>query len=140
MLINEVRKQVRAELESPPERRHLGTGWVSGVTALVASVAGLCFVLCLRYPSILTVPQIRTLYAHPAFRVGLHFLLIGAFTMAIISLVLRTSKILGFTAITITLLATILGGSRGHSQSGQLTGSPILCLDWFATIVILSVF
>ena len=41
------RKQVRAELESPAEKRHLGTGWVSGVTALVTSVAGLCFVLCL---------------------------------------------------------------------------------------------
>jgi sterol desaturase/sphingolipid hydroxylase (fatty acid hydroxylase superfamily) len=140
MLINEVRKQVRAELESSAERRHLGTGWVSGVTALIASVAGLCFVLCLRYPSILTVPQIRFLYEHPAFRVGLHFLLIGAFAMAIVSLVLRTNKILGFSAITITLLATILGGSRVHSQSGELTGGAFLGLDWFVMNVIFTGF
>src|SRR5262245_34166415 len=121
MLINDVRQQVRDDLESPPENRGVGTGWMSGVAALVCSIAGLCFLLCLRYPSILTVPQIRTIYSHPAFRIGLHFLLIGAFAMAIVSLVLRTNKILGFTGITITLLATILGGSRVQSSTGELT-------------------
>src|SRR5581483_3557923 len=97
MLINELRHKVRTDLESPAENRRLGTGWISGVSALIGSIAGLCFVLCLRYPSVLTVPQIRAFYAHPAFRLGLHFLLIGAFVAAIVSLVLRTSKTLGFT-------------------------------------------
>ncbi len=140
MLINRVREKVRTELESPAEKRRLGTGWVSGVTALVCSVAGLCFVLCLRYPSILTVPQIRFLYANPLFRIGLHFLLISAFVLAIISLVLRTNKVLGFTAIFITLFATILGGSHVQSQPGELTGGAFLGLDWFVLNVIFTGF
>src|SRR4051794_23622051 len=112
MLMNKVRAKVRADLESPPEHRRLGTGWLSGAAALVAAAAGLFFVLCLRYPTLLTVPQIRDVYASPAFRFGLHLLLIAAFALAIVSLVLRTNKVLGFTAITVTLLATVLGGSR----------------------------
>src|SRR5262245_44745166 len=136
MLINKVRAEVRGDLESSAEQRRFGTGWLSGVAALLASIAGLCFVLCLRFPAILTVPQIRSIYSHPLFRLGLHFLLIAAFACAVISLVLRTNKILGFSAITITLLATILGGSRVHAQSGELVGGAFLGLDWFVMNVI----
>lgn len=135
MLINEVRKHVRADLESPAELRRIGTGWLSGVAALVAAIAGLFFVLCLRYPSFLSVPPARGLYAQPAFRLGLHFLLIGAFAFSILSLLLRANKVLGFTAIGITLLATVLGGSRVHSHS-ELTGGVFLGLDWFVLNVI----
>jgi hypothetical protein len=92
MVVNEVRRRLRADLESPPELRRLGTGWLSGVAGLVAAVAGLCFVLCLRYPSVFTVPQIRGLDGLASFRPGLHFLLIAAFGLSVVSLVLRTSK------------------------------------------------
>jgi sterol desaturase/sphingolipid hydroxylase (fatty acid hydroxylase superfamily) len=52
---------------------------------------------------------------------------------------LRTNKILGFTAITITL-ATILGGSHVQSQPGELTGGAFLGLDWFVLNVIFTGF
>jgi sterol desaturase/sphingolipid hydroxylase (fatty acid hydroxylase superfamily) len=131
MLIDKARTQIRADLESPPDQRRFGTGWLSGVAALVAAVAGLFFVLCLRFPTWLTVPQIRSFYDRAPFRLGLHFLLIAAFGLAIVSLVLRTTKVLGFTAIFLTLLATVLGGSRVHSAAGELTSGPFLGLDWF---------
>src|SRR5882724_3505410 len=108
MLIDEARKKVRADLEAPPELRRFGTGWLSGVAALVAAVAGLFFVLCLRFPAWLTVPQIRGFYNSASFRVGLHFVLIAAFGLAIVSLVLRSNRVLGFTAIILTLVATVL--------------------------------
>src|SRR3954470_8856564 len=137
MLINKVRAEVRADLECPPELRRFGTGWLSGVAALVAAMTGLFFVLCLRYPALLTVPQIRGVYGHPAFRVGLHVLLIAAFAFAVVSLVLRSNKVLGFTAIALTLLATILGGSRVQSaQTGELATGVFLGLDWFVLNVI----
>lgn len=139
MLVNRVREKVRADLESPPERRRVGTGWLSGVAALLCAVAGLVFVICLRYPSVLTVPQVRdALYARPAFRVALHFVLIVGFVCAIVSLVLRTNKVLGFTAITLILLATTLGGSHVQSRGGELTGGAFLGLDWFVLNVLLT--
>lgn len=135
MVIDKVRRELRGDLESPPELRRVGTGWLSGVAALFGSVAALFFVLCLRYPTLLAVPPARTLYTHPAFRLGLHFLLIGSFLLAIISLTLRTKKVIGFTAIVLTLLATVLGGSRVQSH-GELTGGVFLGLDWFVLNVV----
>lgn len=137
MLINKLRKTVRADLESPRELRRFGSGWMSGVAALVASIAGLFLVLCLRYPALLTVPGMRSGYDHPAFRLGLHFLLIAAFVFSCVSIVLRSNKVLGITALVVTLLATLLGGSR-VPPSGELTGGAFLGLDWFVLNLIFS--
>lgn len=101
MLIHDVRLKVRSDLEAPADLRRLGTGWVSGVAALVAAVAGLLLVMCLRYPNLLTVPPLRPYYGSAAFRLGLHLLLIGAFAAGVLSLILRVNKILGLVAITI---------------------------------------
>ena len=139
MLINRLRLKVRADLECPPERRTFGSGWLSGVAALTASVAGLFFVLCLRYPSLLTVPPLRDYYQTVAFRLGLHSLLIAAFGLSILSLVLRDNKVLGFTAMGITLLATVLGGSRVRAH-GELDAGVFLGLDWFVLNVIFTGF
>src|SRR6476661_7753854 len=98
MIIHDLRMRLRADLESPQELRQLGTGWLSGTAAVIFSIAGLFFVLCLRYPALLTVPQARPLYESPWFRLVLHFMLIGAFALAALSLVLRTNKVLGFSA------------------------------------------
>ena len=117
-------------------RRTFGSGWISGVAALVGSVAGLFFVLCLRYPTFLAVPPLREYYQSPWFRVGLHFLLIGSFLTAIVSLILRASKTLGYATICITLLAMVLR-SRVESR-GELTGGVFLGLDWFVLNVILT--
>jgi sterol desaturase/sphingolipid hydroxylase (fatty acid hydroxylase superfamily) len=139
MLIQDLRLKVRSDLEAEPSMRQLGSGWVSGVAALVAAVSGLFFVLCLRYPSWLTVPPLRAYYGQPMFRLALHFLLIGAFAAAILSLALRVNKVLGFTAISIVLLATILGGSHVQPR-GELTGGVFLGLDWFVLNVVLTGF
>ncbi len=140
MLIDKARKKIRDDLESPPELRRVGTGWVSGVAALVAAIADLFFVLCLRHPAWLTVPQIRGFYNSAPFRLALHLLLIAAFSLAILSLVLRTNKVLGFTAIILTLLAALLGGSRVPVAAGELTSGPFLGLDWFVLNVIFTGF
>jgi sterol desaturase/sphingolipid hydroxylase (fatty acid hydroxylase superfamily) len=140
MLINKLRLKVRADLESPAEKRRLGTGWLSGTAALIAAIAGLVFVICIRHASLLTIPALRPYYDHPAFRLCLHFLLIGAFALACVSLVLRRSnRVLGFTAISVVLVATILGGSHARSH-GELTGGVFLGLDWFVLNVILTGF
>jgi sterol desaturase/sphingolipid hydroxylase (fatty acid hydroxylase superfamily) len=135
MIIQELRLRLRADLESPEELRQLGSGWLSGTAGLVLAVAGLFFVLCLRYPGVLTIPQARPLYSSGWFRLVLHSVLIGAFGLAVLSLVLRTSKVLGFSAIAVTMLAGVLGGSRVESR-GELTAGVFLGLDWFVINVL----
>lgn len=136
---SKLRQELRAELESPTEARRVGTGWLSGVAALVAAIAGLFLVLCLRYPALLTVPQLRTMYDYPAFRIGLHLLLIAAFALGSISLVLRANKLLGLLAIGVVLFATVLGGSTVEAH-GELTSGAYLGLDWFVLNVIFTGF
>ena len=51
-MINQIRKKIRTDLESPAELRQFGSGWISGVIALIAAIAGLFFVLCLRFPTV----------------------------------------------------------------------------------------
>jgi sterol desaturase/sphingolipid hydroxylase (fatty acid hydroxylase superfamily) len=138
MLGDNVRKKVRDELESPAERRRFGTGWISGVAALLAAFACLCFVLCLRFPDILTVPQIRSYYEQPLFRLGLQLLLVVAFVLAIISLMLRVNKVLGFSAIFVVLLASLLGGAHAQSNRVMLAGGIFFGLDWFVLNVVLT--
>jgi sterol desaturase/sphingolipid hydroxylase (fatty acid hydroxylase superfamily) len=138
-MIEELRKAIRSDLESPAPMRKLGTGWLSGTAALIGAIAGFLLVICLRYPSLLTIPAIRPYYDYAAFRLGLHVLLIGSFFLACVSLVLRTNRTLGFTAISLVLLGAVFGGSHAHSQ-GELTTGVFLGLDWFVLNVILTGF
>jgi len=85
-------------------------------TCLVLSLLGLGAVLCLRYPELLTVPEARNLYNVGLVRLALHLGLITAFVLGIASIVLRDQKALGFTALAIVLVATVLGGSRAQIE------------------------
>ena len=139
MIIGKIRKKIRTDLESPADQRKIGTGWLSGVAGLIGAIAGLIFVICLRHPSLLTIPQLRPFYNHPAFRLGMHLLLIASFIIACVSLMLRSNRILGFSGIAIVLFAAVLGGSRAHSQ-GELTSGVFLGLDWFVLNIIITGF
>ena len=134
------REKIRSDLQSPPELRRLGTGYLSGAAALIASLGILAFVLCLRFPTVLTVPQLRPYYDSLYFRLALHVLILTTFALACISLVLRTNKILGFSAVIVTLLATVLGGWRaraldGAANTGELfSGASLASTGSFLTL------
>jgi len=121
---------LRQELEAPQAARRLGSGWVSGVLALVLAGAGLGAVICLRYPELFTVADVRKFYNVGLIRLALHAVLISGFVLGIMSLVLRKNKVIGFTAVGLVLLAALLGGSRVQTQPG--VDSPVFFgLDWF---------
>jgi sterol desaturase/sphingolipid hydroxylase (fatty acid hydroxylase superfamily) len=129
-MLDELRLRLRGELESPTEERRFGQGWQSGVAALVLGLACLGSVLCLRYPDVLSVPEIRRAIDLTLFRVVLQIGLVVAFTLALVSMVLRPTKILGLAAVTVVLIATALGGPRATS-AGEGGGAVHLGLDWF---------
>src|SRR6187551_1866919 len=121
---------LREDLESPEPDRQFGSGWISGVLALVLAIAGLGAVLCLRYPEYLTVPEARGVYNVGLIRLALFAGLLTAFVLAIVSIVLRRQKVLGFSAITLVLIATALGGSQAQDRINVQT-DVYLGLDWF---------
>src|ERR1700722_18954566 len=121
---------LRQDMEAPAAERYFGSGWISGVLGLTFAVLGLGTVLCLRYPELLTVADVRKLYNVGLIRLALHLVLIVGFLLATLSIVLRKQKILGFTALSLILLATLLGGSRAASQL-SLESDVYLGLDWF---------
>jgi len=127
---------LRQDLEAPAAERRFGSGWISGVLALVLSMCGLGAVLCLRYPELLTVAEARQLYNVGLIRLALHLVLIAGFFLGTLSIVLRKNKILGFLALAGVLLATVLGGSRAQNQL-QLQSDVYLGLDWFLLNLIL---
>ncbi|HET6618601.1 MAG TPA: sterol desaturase family protein [Dongiaceae bacterium] len=128
--MSRLRQKLRADLEAPEAERAFGTGWISGVVALALAVFGLGAVLFLVFPTAFSMPMLREHYANPWFRLGLHLALIGAFLAALLNLVLRRQKIMGFAAITAVLVATLLGGS--HAQGHDVVSTDYyLGLDWF---------
>jgi len=134
-----LRRRLRAELEAPPGQRRLGSGWISGVGALVLAVASLLLVISLRHPGFLGMPELRIIHSHPAFRAALQVMLIGSFLLAALNLVLRPRKTLGTWAMILTLSATLLGGA-GARAGGDETATVFVGLDWFVLNVIFTGF
>lgn len=128
--MGKLRKMLRADLEAEAHERAFGTGWISGVLALACALFGLGSVLFMMLPGVFTMPMLREQYSQPWFRLALHFILIGAFVLAVLNIILRRQKIMGLAAITAVLVATLLGGSHVESNDALATGY-YLGLDWF---------
>jgi lathosterol oxidase len=112
------------------EPRTFGKGWISGVLSVALGFIGLAAVLCFHFPSLLTTSQVRGLYPIPYVRALLHVVLVGSFLLGTVSIFLRQNKLLGLTGIGLTLVASLLGGSR-VSLPGEVSNGPFLGLDWF---------
>src|ERR1041384_122711 len=138
--MGKLRQALRADLQAETADRRFGTGWISGVLALGCAlagalplawgVAGLITVLCIKYPNVLTTPMLREQLDVGLVRLALHVVLILGFALAVLNLALRRQKIMGFTAVTGILIATLLGGSRAQSSDVLDTGV-YFGLDWF---------
>lgn len=114
------------------DNRAFGQGWISGMASLFLSLLSLGTVLCFWFPQWLTVAQTRELYAAhlTLIRAILFLVLVSAFLLAFISTILRRQKVLGLTAMGITMLATLMGGSAATSKL-NLSSDIYLGLDFF---------
>ncbi|MCB2059066.1 MAG: sterol desaturase family protein [Novosphingobium sp.] len=128
-------EKLAKDLEAPIQVRRFGTGWFSGFFAIVLAVAGLCFVAALRWPALMATPELEVVRSATEFRLVTHFVLLGAYGLALLSLLLRPRKALGATALVIALGASILGGSAVQADGGQGWGI-FFGLDFFAVNMI----
>lgn len=119
------------DLESPPEVRRFGSGWLAGFFAILLSVIGLCFVAALRWQMSFAMPELAAIREWAGFRTLVHFVLLGAYALALLSLLLRPSKALGLTALAISLTASVLGGAAVQPHEANQWGV-FFGLDFFA--------
>ncbi len=89
-----------------------GQGKISGALSATLGVLGLGAVLCLRYPSLLTTPDMRAIYPMELVRGLIQLVLAAAFLLGVLNIVLSWRRVFGFTGIACALTATLLGGSR----------------------------
>lgn len=123
-------KRIINELEADPSQYALGKGWISGVLSILLGIVSLASILILKYPELLTTPEVRSAVDAGLFRMAIDVFLITSFTLAIISLVLRENSIMGLTAVVLVLTGVALGGAQAQ-QLVKTTGQVYFALDWF---------
>jgi len=137
--VNETGIDLIDELQAPVSVRRFGSGWYSGFFGLLFAISGLAMVLVLRYPDWLGSPELAMVRDASAFRPAVHVVILAAYALAIISLMLRDKKVLGFAALAIALTAALLGGSNATEQDVASWGI-FFGLDFFILNMLLAGF
>ena len=102
---------LRDDLEAPVAIRKFGSGWYSGFFALVLAIAGFGLVVALRWPGWFATPELEVAEKAGWFRPIVHLVLISSYALALLSLMLRSRRAIGFTALAIGIAAALLGGA-----------------------------
>ncbi|MEO5492624.1 MAG: sterol desaturase family protein [Sphingomonas sp.] len=105
-------QQLLDDLEAPVEVRRFGSGWYAGFFGLLLAFAGLGLVAALRWPGWFAMPELNTLEKTGWFRPLVHAVLLASYALALLSLLLRRRKAIGFTALGIGIAAALLGGAN----------------------------
>ena len=103
-------KQLAKDLEAPIEVRRFGSGWFAGFFAILMAIAALGMIVALRFPEWFATPELEMVKQWTGFRGVIHALLLGSYGLALLSLLLRPRKALGFAALAI-----------GIAQNAQVT-------------------
>jgi sterol desaturase/sphingolipid hydroxylase (fatty acid hydroxylase superfamily) len=130
-------KALQRDLEAPIEERGFGTGWFAGFFALLLAFAGLGMVLTLRYPTLLGMPELSAMRHSASFRSAINLIILAAYALAILSLLLRPRKVIGFTALGLALAAGLLAGTGGGEHEMRDWGI-FFGLDFFVINLIMS--
>lgn len=123
-------ERVLTELFADDAPRRFGTGWISGTLGVALGLLTLLAVLCLHFPEWLTVPDLRERYPLELVRLAIDGAILLVFILAALSLMLRSRKALGGTALALGALALILGAG-GVPISRGTGGQVYVGLDWF---------
>jgi sterol desaturase/sphingolipid hydroxylase (fatty acid hydroxylase superfamily) len=134
MIRSRILSKVGAELGTPRESRPFGSGWLSGSVGMLAGAVGLLMTIALRYPGLLTVPELGLVRDSSLFRPAIYFVLVSGYLLAALSLMLRKDMTLGLCGMVLTLAATIVGSLPPRSAI-QVEGM-FLGLDFFVLNVL----
>ncbi|MDX8348501.1 sterol desaturase family protein [Cognatiyoonia sp. IB215446] len=105
-------KKVITQLETPRDERPLGSGWLSGSLGLLASIAGFLIVLLRWFPETLSYPEIAFIQDSGYVTAFLRFTLLAGYALALLSLILSARKSLGWTALAISVIASLMATTQ----------------------------
>ncbi len=114
----------------------LGTGWISGVLSVFLGALALGAVLCLHFPALLTVPELRAVYPMGVVRGLIQGGIVVGSASGVLSTWLRRRKTLGLTGMGLAAVATLLGGADVPVAT-PVPVVPHLGLDWFLLSILL---
>lgn len=121
---------LRHDLQAPIAVRGFGSGWFAGFFALLLAVAGCAMVIALRWPGWFAMPELTAVRDWRGFRAAVHIVLLGSYALALLSLLLRPRKALGFTALAVGIFAALLGGASVQPSEAKSWGI-FFGLDFF---------
>lgn len=131
-------KRIIKELETPRADRWFGSGWLSGSGALLAGLVSVVLAVAIKYPW-LTTPELKLITGTVGFKVFQHLVLVLGYLFALISMMLRPNKTLAFTALSLVMIAALMGGSSSEQAAAGGT-SVYFGLDFFVLNVLLTGF
>jgi sterol desaturase/sphingolipid hydroxylase (fatty acid hydroxylase superfamily) len=122
------------DLESPIETRGFGTGWFAGFFALLFAGVGLCFAIALRWPGLFSMPELAAVEQSLGFRIATHVAIVASYALALLSLMLRPRKALGFAALAVALAASLIASSEAsRTRPGLFFGVDFFAVNLVAT-------
>ncbi len=127
-MLDKLRLAIRNDLEAEAEQRRFGSGWLSGILALVLGGSALLMLLAHQYPAWFSVEDLQRVHASPFYMVGVQVMAFIAFALACLNLTLRRNKILGFSAIALVLMTMTLGAIGAQTVPGEGINFGV---DWF---------
>ncbi len=128
-------ERLESDLQAPIEARGFGSGWFSGFFALVLAAFGFGMVAALRFPDWFATPELQAVKNWTNFRTVVHLTLLASYILALLSLLLRPRKALGFSALGIGIAAALLGGANVQPQDTKDWGV-FFGLDFFVVNLI----
>ncbi len=128
-------RKLKSQLETPREERPFGSGWLSGTLALLAGVTGFLMVILRWYPETFSYPEIAFVQESGLATVVLRFVLLAGYALALLSLILSRRKTLGWTALLVSVVASLMATTQ--PPVGQAPQSLYFGLDYFIINVLI---
>ncbi|RED14241.1 sterol desaturase family protein [Pontivivens insulae] len=127
-------RDLKRQLEMPREKRPIGSGWLSGVLALLAAITGFLMVVLRWYPETFSYPEIAFVHSGGYTTVFLRFVLLAGYALSLLSLILNRNKTLGWTALAISVIASLM--ATAQPERGEAAQSLYFGLDYFIVNVL----
>ena len=118
-----------ADRDRPPTRRSVRHA-LPGLLSAFLGALGLLAVLCLRFPALLTTPELRAVYPMPLVRAAIASGLAAALALGALAVLAGAGRRLGVTGLALAGLGLALGGAEVEVQE-PVPRSNHLGLDWF---------